>query len=98
MDDQQKVLVERERERERERDGCADEDGAIPPSKRQSRSDIESGHQERIGQGGSRTYSELRFQEYWEDNRSPTLRYKGGTYGYGSEVLINDLFDREPSK
>lgn len=33
-------------------------------------------------------YSEKRFFEWHEDDKSVTIRNKGGSYGGGSEVLI----------
>ena len=33
-------------------------------------------------------YSELRFFEWHEDTVSPTIRFKGGSYGGGSEVFV----------
>jgi hypothetical protein len=37
------------------------------------------------------TYSEKRFFEWHEDDKSVTLRYKGGSYGGGSEVLVIEI-------
>lgn len=34
------------------------------------------------------TLSEKRFFEWYEDDKSVTLRNKGGSYGGGSEVLV----------
>lgn len=46
----------------------------------------------------SRAYSQLRYESYIEDDRSPTIKWHGGSYGGGSEVLVNDLFNRESSE
>ena len=35
-----------------------------------------------------KTLTEKRFFEWHEDDISVTLRYKGGSYGNGSEVLV----------
>ena len=52
----------------------------------------------RMGTGGGvtshsslksvRTLTEKRFFEWHEDDIAVTLRYKGGSYGCGSEVLV----------
>lgn len=40
----------------------------------------------------------MRYESYIEDERSPTIKWHGGSYGGGSEVLVNDLLNREPSQ
>lgn len=47
-------------------------------------------------------YAEKRFFEWHEDDRSVTIREKGGSYGGGSEVLIvyktDDVQPVEPKR
>ena len=47
------------------------------------------------------TLTEKRFFEWYEDNVAVTLRYKGGSYGYGSEVLVicpSDMLTNRPER
>lgn len=41
-----------------------------------------------------KTYAEKRFFEWHEDDKSVTLRNKGGSYGGGSEVLVVSYQDK----
>ena len=41
------------------------------------------------------TMTEKRFFEWYEDDVSVTLRYKSGSYGGGSEVLVITFFSTE---
>lgn len=59
--------------------------------------DIRSGHQGRSDQDSSRAYSQMRYEAYQRDEKSPTIKWHGGSYGGGSEVLVNDVFSGEPS-
>lgn len=43
------------------------------------------------------TYSEKRFFEWHEDDRSVSLRAKSGSYGGGSEVLVIVPMSSAPS-
>lgn len=39
----------------------------------------------------------MRYEAYQRDEKSPTIKWHGGSYGGGSEVLVNDVFGGEPS-
>ena len=46
----------------------------------------------------TKTYAEKRFFHWIEDDKSVSLRNRSGSYGGGSEVLIIEYRDEDPTE